>query len=262
MSSGVYCIRCNGNGKVYIGQSKNIRVRIKNHLLKLSKGTHKNPIMQNAFNKYGEDSFEWTVVSHCSINSLNIFEIICIYRYDCVDPKGFNMMGGGGVLHSISQKTKEKLSIANKGRKHSLASRKNMSEAHKGHTHTKEACIKIGEFHKGRIKSPEELINISKGQRNSIKCRLHLKKLQKLNKGHKVSLETRLKISIANKGRKQSEEEKRKRVESRKGFKHTIESKLKMSKACLGRKMSKEARHRMSLSKKKMWAERKLGALA
>jgi len=53
--SGIYLITCLPNQKKYIGSSKNIYYRLRRHLSDLRKNRHSNPILQNCFNKYGED---------------------------------------------------------------------------------------------------------------------------------------------------------------------------------------------------------------
>ena len=45
--SGIYKITNLTNGKVYIGQSKNIYLRRKQHFVALKNGTHENQLMQH-----------------------------------------------------------------------------------------------------------------------------------------------------------------------------------------------------------------------
>lgn len=54
---GIYIIECLLNGKWYVGSSKNIKGRWKQHLRRLRKNTHHNIYLQRSFNKYGEDAF-------------------------------------------------------------------------------------------------------------------------------------------------------------------------------------------------------------
>lgn len=51
---GVYALRCDANGKMYIGSSTNMDRRIHEHMAALRFGRHPNPDMQADFNKYGE----------------------------------------------------------------------------------------------------------------------------------------------------------------------------------------------------------------
>lgn len=63
---GVYIIRNKINNKKYIGSSKNILKRIREHRLGLEKGDGINEHFQNAYNKYGEENFECNVLEFCS----------------------------------------------------------------------------------------------------------------------------------------------------------------------------------------------------
>lgn len=63
---GVYKITCLANNKIYIGSSSNILKRWSNHRYELRHDTHSNRYLQNAWNKYGEDSFKFEVVELCN----------------------------------------------------------------------------------------------------------------------------------------------------------------------------------------------------
>ena len=68
---GVYKILNRKNGKFYIGSSVDIEKRFNSHRKKLIAGTHNNKHLQNAWNKYGEDSFEFFVLEEVpNINEL------------------------------------------------------------------------------------------------------------------------------------------------------------------------------------------------
>lgn len=60
---GIYKITCNEHS--YIGSSINIYYRLKRHISDLLKNKHANKYMQNAFNKYGKDSFNFEVIEEC-----------------------------------------------------------------------------------------------------------------------------------------------------------------------------------------------------
>lgn len=64
--TGVYAITCYGNGKFYIGSSVNVSARRNSHFSQLRKRKHQNKHLQNAYNKYGEDSFYFDVVEYCT----------------------------------------------------------------------------------------------------------------------------------------------------------------------------------------------------
>lgn len=59
---GIYKLECLEDGKIYIGQSVNIRERAHEHRRALEKNCHNNTKMQHYYNKYGKESFVFTVV--------------------------------------------------------------------------------------------------------------------------------------------------------------------------------------------------------
>ena len=64
-TSGIYAIVNEVARKVYLGQTRNLRKRILEHQRLLELNRHPNPHLQNAFNKYGRDSFRYDVVVMC-----------------------------------------------------------------------------------------------------------------------------------------------------------------------------------------------------
>lgn len=62
MKSGVYAIINKSNGKYYIGSSKDISKRFSCHKASLRGGYHDNPKLQNAWNKYGEEYFDFIIL--------------------------------------------------------------------------------------------------------------------------------------------------------------------------------------------------------
>lgn len=54
---GIYRIYCLITGKSYIGQSKNIEERWKQHLYELKRNKHHSKKLQQDFNRYGEKFF-------------------------------------------------------------------------------------------------------------------------------------------------------------------------------------------------------------
>ena len=58
----VYKIKNNINGKVYVGQTTRGALRWQRHLLYLKGKYHANVHLQEDFDKYGEDAFEWTIL--------------------------------------------------------------------------------------------------------------------------------------------------------------------------------------------------------
>ena len=70
LDSGVYAIRCRYNGRTYVGSSKNIKRRWLRHRGDLRGGIHHSPHLQRAWDKYGEQGFEFFVLSYCAVDEL------------------------------------------------------------------------------------------------------------------------------------------------------------------------------------------------
>ena len=62
---GIYKIVNVEKGDCYVGQSQNVKKRISEHFRLLRNGAHPNPKLQNAFRKYGEDKFKWSLEVLC-----------------------------------------------------------------------------------------------------------------------------------------------------------------------------------------------------
>lgn len=100
---------------LYIGQSITVRKRINGHLQNLRSGTHKNPIIQNYFDKYGENAFNMFAIQYAPKEQLNDLETFYINHFDCINPKGFNLREGGDSDYTVLDSTREKISEAHKG---------------------------------------------------------------------------------------------------------------------------------------------------
>ncbi len=69
-TSGVYQIKCTSNRKFYIGSAVDVLDRCEHHRSSLRRGDHRNSHLQAAWNKYGEDNFEFTVLESVDPNDL------------------------------------------------------------------------------------------------------------------------------------------------------------------------------------------------
>ena len=67
---GIYEIKNKVTGKSYIGSSKQIEKRWRQHLLALKKNIHHSILLQRAWNKYGEDCFEFNIKEECQEDEL------------------------------------------------------------------------------------------------------------------------------------------------------------------------------------------------
>lgn len=118
-SPGIYKITSTTSGKIYIGCASNIRTRINGHLYDLRRNKHNNNYLQKAWNKYGEENFVFEIIEKCDISSLHFKEHYWVNKLNCLDRSiGYNLKPtdpNGQSVHS--EETREKLRIANKGKK-------------------------------------------------------------------------------------------------------------------------------------------------
>lgn len=63
---GLYKIVNKATSQCYVGQSQRIKKRLREHFRLLRLNKHTNPHLQNAYNKYGEDSFVGEIEVECS----------------------------------------------------------------------------------------------------------------------------------------------------------------------------------------------------
>lgn len=89
--SGIYCICHENSGKCYVGSSVNTYNRICTHRRKLIQGEHDNEHLQNAFDKYGIESFCVNLLEFCKESDLVKREIFWIEYNNCMDREsGYN----------------------------------------------------------------------------------------------------------------------------------------------------------------------------
>jgi len=291
LSIGIYKITNKITNECYIGQSVDIEKRWENHkrLLKRNhhryEGSKQKSVLQNAWNKYGEDNFEFIIIEECSKEELNNREVYWINYYSCnrnKTGKGYNLNDGGygSRGYRYTEQDKKKVSLANKGRVH-LNNGKEMRFVFEDEV---EDFLKKG-FVFGELpysdETKEKVRNASNGNTN-VKGRIQINngKVQKMVKeeelnyylsiGFKLGMlpETLEKINKNRKmvygedhwnyGKKQSDETIKKRSIAMKGKpgwlkgKHLSEEvKIKISKAGKGRKMPKEAIEKSRVGKYK-----------
>lgn len=104
--TGVYCIRCNSTSRVYIGSAaQSFKERLRRHLNNLRQGSHHSSLLQRAWDKYGIDAFEFTILRVTVPAEAVEFEQAFIDLYKAADRKyGYNLapLAGSnlGVKHS------------------------------------------------------------------------------------------------------------------------------------------------------------------
>jgi group I intron endonuclease len=204
MKSGIYII-CNIiNGKVYVGQSCNIKHRKECHFSELKRRVHYNEYLQRAFCKHGEKNFEFRVIEETEERLLDDREVFWIIQHKSNHRKfGYNLDSGGNLNHHHSEVSLIKMSEAQRGNKrwlgkhHSEATKRKISEGRTGvkhwdygKHHSKTHNLKISKALRGRK-------TWSYGKHLSIETR---QKMSNSRMGHYTSEATRLKISKAHIG--------------------------------------------------------------
>jgi group I intron endonuclease len=172
---GIYKIT-NPKGKVYIGQSIDIKKRWKYYISEsYNKRDHQNKLF-NSLRKYGPESHIFEIIEECKIEQLNEREIYWGKIYDCINPnKGLNLreLGKQGIW---TKEAKEKLSLAHIGKhKHTKESKAKISLKMKGYKYSEEQKQKCrdnsgvkgkpnlnGGSKKGWKRTEEQKQNISK----------------------------------------------------------------------------------------------------
>lgn len=99
--TGIYKITCLANNKSYIGQSVSIKRRWATHQRELVNGVHYNQYLQNAYNKYGKDSFTYEILELCPKEKLNEREQFYVKIFDSFE-NGYNCDLGGHNTSGIA----------------------------------------------------------------------------------------------------------------------------------------------------------------
>lgn len=146
------------NGKIYIGQTKDFKSRVRCHRHN-SKSYKKTNPFYNAIRKYGWDNFIINIVEECDTKMLNEKEEYWISEKKCLYPNGYNLMKGGNQ-YEMSEDTKKKISQIRKGMKFSPEHIQNLKNSHLGNKLSEETKRKLSEINKGRIHSEETRVKL------------------------------------------------------------------------------------------------------
>ncbi len=178
----------NPSGKVYIGQTINLKGRLNKYK---SNDCQKQKILYNSIKKYGWIKHVFEILEECAVDDnktlLNEREKFWIKEFNSFGcGMNCNEGGNGNVGRVCSDETKEKIRLGNLGK-----------------THTAEAKIRIGKFHLGKkyIRTEETKNKLRLSKLGSIVSPETREKISNYNKGKVTSQETRVKIRNGNLGK-------------------------------------------------------------
>ena len=123
----IYSIRNTVSGKRYIGRSRDVVRRWKEHAW----SGKRSPICQ-AIRKYGVDAFDFEVIAETDVDRVVDLEAWYINLYDCVAPRGYNLIDRGDGNCGHHPATCAKISAAHKGKVLSDETRAKMSVSRTG----------------------------------------------------------------------------------------------------------------------------------
>lgn len=254
LDTGVYCICNTVNGKRYVGSAaQSFRKRWWEHRSRLRQGRHSNLHLQRAWDKYGEDAFEFTILERCLSSDCLSREQCWLDRYKSADGRlGYNASptAGSRLGMTNSEQHRARISAANKGRKPSpeaIAKTAAKLRGRRGRKHTADTIARISAAHKGKVISDEQRARIAatlagRVQSEEAKAKrsasLKAAYASGRRKPTEFTAEVRAKIAVANRAR-------------------SPESRERHATLLRGRKQSEEANAKRSASLRIAWAKRK-----
>jgi group I intron endonuclease len=187
MKGGVYAIRHVLSGKLYVGSSRNLARRWREHRRALNKGTHHSRHLQRAWDRHGADAFVFEILQAIENDAdLMMAEQFHINKTEAYRRShGYNISLTADPLRGLhrSAEHRARIGASLRGRKHTAESKENMAAGRRGKRNSPEAIAKMLAT---KSKLPPEVL--AKGGKKT--------------RGRPVSIETRSKLSRAIKGRK------------------------------------------------------------
>ena len=182
MGSGIYQITNTCTGEFYVGSAVDFDKRWHGHLVKLRCDRHHNNHLRNAFIKYGESAFTFSVLELVSADELLVREQ---HYIDTLSP-----------VYNICKVAGSRL----------------------GAKHTEESIAKMSAVQSGKIISDEQKDKIRQAHLGMKMPDSTREAIAKANKGSKRTEEQKARMSAALKGRVVPEEQRKKMSEARKAY--------------------------------------------
>lgn len=183
--TGIYQIKNELNGKLYIGSSVNIERRWRVHLAGLRLGWHHNPHLQAAFRKYGEQAFAFSVLE--CVASLELIDREQHYLDTLLPEYNISAVAGSWLGRHHSRESRRKISEAKKGKRNPQYGLRDEQTSFYGKHHSEETKHKMSEARRGTG-------HPNYGKHLSEKTR---RKISEARKGYQFSAEHCRKLSEA-----------------------------------------------------------------
>jgi group I intron endonuclease len=262
MNCGVYTITA-PSGNQYVGSSCNIASRWRRHRKEMKDGTHNNPILLNAYRKYG-NALRFDIFIVCGKADLVTYEQIAIDdlkpRYN-ISPTAGSVLGirypkevyasraAAAKLRIVSAETRRLISLATTGLKQTQAScdkkgaslRKTMATPE-----VKARMIAAAHRRAENIETRAKISNALKGRKKPPRTAEHIEKIAASKRGTKASPETLAKMRAAHKGWKPSAET----LERHRIAMQSPEVRAKLRAAAKGKTISAETRAKISAAQR------------
>jgi len=173
----IYCITNLVNGKKYVGQTgENPLIRWNAHKSAVNRPKSGNyrALITKAIQKYGEENFEFSVLTTCPPFFLDVAEQRWIAKLGTFGPAGYNLTSGGQQGWRADASVGQRVSAARKGKKLSPEHCAKISANQLGRPQSAESNRKRSEKLKGRAIGPftdERKAAISAGMSEAGKAR-------------------------------------------------------------------------------------------
>ena len=275
--AGIYRWRIDRPGlppRFYIGHAAVLRKRRNKHLSELRRHVHKNPVLQRAFDKYGESAFSFEILLICEKSGpiLEFYEQRILDSY--ADDEIYNLCRecvGSKLGIPMPAAQKAKIGAANKGRKPAQACIEASKAARpKGSFHTEEFKQKtaermlgntimvgrtlseehkqhVGDAFRGKKRPPEVMAKAVATRRKNAEERGYwlppeaIAQMIKTLTGRTLSVEHRAAISAGNTGNTASLETRQKISAAHKDKPKSPEHRAKISATLLAKNAAKKA---------------------
>lgn len=152
-NSGIYLIQNSVSGHVYVGQSISIKKRLLHHKNHLRHHNHANQHLQRAWDKYGEDSFNFRILELVDVELLDAREkyFLDFYKQSCAvyniaTPGKAPMLG-----RKMSEETRAKISKALMGKIPSRESIEKTARANRGLKRSDATKAKLSDSHGKKV---------------------------------------------------------------------------------------------------------------